>query len=173
LSAIILGILAVGGMAYYYFMVATDTIKRIEDDIDKVKAEKTALENKIAEYDAFLARQDEIEATVEAITIATERLPSGPEDERYLELITDFIGKTAVQMNSMQEDDQRKYANFVELPNNVTGTARYNDLVQFMSLSEQNAGLFMRVAEFTVENDPATPFLHPYQLTLSTFIFNK
>jgi len=172
LSAVILAILVVGLMSYYSFMVAQPKMEKLDAAIKKEVSAKRELQKKIREYENFLMRQSEIEATIETIALATERLPSGPDDERYLELITDFISKTGVSMTTMRYDKNRAYPSYIELPNLVEGAnTRYNDLVQFLSLAEQNVTLFMRVAEFNIQSDPQTPFLHPFDLQLSTFIF--
>ncbi len=171
LSSVILGIVAILALAYYYFMVAKDQIAAKDREITQLEDKRKALSDRIREYDKFLQREHEIEATVEAIALATQRLPSGENDRRYVDIISDSLGKTGVLINEIRRDESRRYPQYVELPNNLKGTGRYGDLVQFMSLSEQNAALFMRVAEFRIENNSKAPTLHPFELKLSTFIF--
>jgi Tfp pilus assembly protein PilO len=171
--AIVVGVLAVGGVAYYYYMFAQAQIKNLEATIEKTRKSLTEIRGKIRTYDEFLRRQAEIEATVEAIALATQRLPSSENDERYLGLITDFVGKTGVQLTQMNRLANRRYPQYLELPNSIQGTARYADFVQFLAMAEQSASLIMRVGNFTIEINPRTPTVHSFNLGLSTFVFTN
>jgi len=171
LSSIILGIVAILALAYYYFMVAKDEMAAKDRELKTLQDQQKDFEGRIRQYNQFLEREHEIEATVEAIALATQRLPNGENDRRYVDIIGDSVGKTGVSISTIRRDSSRQYPQYLELPNNLTGGGRYADLVQFLSLSEQNAQLFMRVAEFKLENDPKAPTIHPFEVKLSTFIF--
>jgi len=172
ITSVILGLMCVLGTVYYYYGFAQDQQKKSRDAIEKSEKKKKELQVEIKNYTDFIALRPQIEEAVEAIRLATERLPTERNEQQYLLAMRDFIAKTGVDMASLIKVDKTNYTDWVEFPNQMTGTTRFMDFVQFLSLSEQNVDFFMRVKDFRISNDEKmAPTVHPFELTISSFVF--
>lgn len=173
ISAIILGALCAALSAYYWFGIATPEITENRDRITKLETDIKELNGKLKTYNEFLVQRDQIERAVEAIALATERLPTERNEQAFITAMRDFIAKTGVDMLSLDKLKPNEYNDWREFPHLMSGTTRYLDFVQFLSLVEQNADFFMRVKEFSINNDEKRPSLHPFELTIASFMWKE
>jgi Tfp pilus assembly protein PilO len=173
IATIVFGVLALGGAAYYYYGFAKDEIEANRKKVEVLEKEIKEIEKNIKRYDEFLETRPQVERLVNAIADASTRLPSDNDDRRYVEKMRDFIAKTGVEMTALEKQKQQPYPDWIEYPQLISGTTRYSDFVQFLSLAEQNADYFMRVKDFDISNDEKSnnPTVHPFTLTLSSFVF--
>jgi Tfp pilus assembly protein PilO len=62
---------------------------------------------------------------------------------------------------------------YTEIPYTIEAHGRYHEIGQFLTLIEQNPQRFMRLRNFTAENNLERPSIHPVQMEISTFMFNQ
>jgi Tfp pilus assembly protein PilO len=174
-ATVILGLLAAGGSIYFYHGFMKEKIEAEEKKIRTLSDDIKKIESELRRYEEFLEQREQVEQIVKTIADATTRLPTDKDDRRYLEKMRDFIAKTGVKMNSLERLEPATYADWVEFPQLLSGDTRYLDFVQFLALAEQNVDYFMRVKDLDIKNDPKTnnPTIHPFTLTLSSFVFKE
>jgi Tfp pilus assembly protein PilO len=175
IATLIFGVLAFGGVAYYYYGFAKETIENTQKKIEKVEKEIKEIKRELDEYNEFLEIRDQVETLVQTIADASTRLPTENDDRHYVGKMRDFVAKTGVEMEALEKQKTDSYPDWLEFPHIVSGQTRYTDFVQFLSLAEQNTEYFMRVKAFNLSNDTRSnnPTVHPFELSLSSFVFKN
>ncbi|MDK2970362.1 MAG: Pilus assembly protein PilO [Candidatus Sumerlaeota bacterium] len=156
---------------YFQFMFFKADVAAAKKDAAKKETEIANLEKDIRQMREFINNDEELARLQERVEIAKKRLPSDPQAIQFLELLRDSLQKTNVSFSRIEKESTVTRSMYNEIPYVVKGSARYHEFGQFINLIECHPERFLRVSEFTLDNNNNRPTIHPMNVRISTFMF--
>src|SRR5690606_32569750 len=101
-AGLILAALLAGLVGYWYFMIAAPSMKTNLDKQTKLRADIKKSQDRMKTIEAVLADETKYTQMVEEMEIAKRRLPSDPEALEFLQILTDCLNKTAVDVSTVR-----------------------------------------------------------------------
>jgi Tfp pilus assembly protein PilO len=168
-----IAVIIFGGFAYWHFAILKLHYKRNEgikkglrDDIKKYKKD-------LAEIREAEAQKDKIEEMRRIVAEAAKRLPRSPDAVGFYQELIRILRITGVLTTRVDPQRVRGQQLYTEIPYGITCQCRYHEFGQFLNLIEENQNRFMRVNSFNVKNNDNRPSIHPVNISISTFMFNR
>ncbi len=170
---IFIAVFAGVGLIWYMLTIQRPELERQAKEIKKMDEELKVLRNKYAEMKQMVDNQDKVKRDLEILKEAARRLPTSRDRFNFFVELSDILQLTGVRYSKIVPMKESVKAVYTEIPYTIVSLARYHEYGQFLNMIEQNPRRFMRVKEFTISNDEKRPSLHPVNLCLATFMFNK
>jgi Tfp pilus assembly protein PilO len=170
---LVVGVVAGLGLFYYYWAMAKYQIKSLDDEITTLAEQKKKKSAELRELKQWAEREDEITQIVAQLEEKVQRLPKTPEARRFFSILRDCIRITNLSANKIARLKPEPMGAYSEIPYQISGSARYHDLGQFLMLVEQHREQIMRVKTLDVRNDMKRPSRHPLNLKVATFVFTQ
>lgn len=176
LVIVVFGVLALGGVGWYWWFFGNGKIKTFEAETVKLNEDVKGLDVQIKEIEDFedftQGKYKELErhlATVE------KRLPQSREAIEFFTELNEILHSTGVITERLATDRivTEPGQGYDEIPYSIVGKGRFHEFGQFLNLVEQNPDRFMRVKTLKLTNEPGRPSLHPIEVTIATFKFSK
>lgn len=169
----ILAIVMLGGAYAFYAYYVQPEVKRTTDLITKIDKE-------IKDLDVRLRDMNEAEKNLEALKQKQEylrqiaaKLPSSIAPQEFYNAMIEILQTTRIDYSAMSQQKLEERTVYTEIPYKITCKGRYHDFGQFLNMVEENPVRLMRIKRFTIENDDRRPSVHPINVELATFMFNK
>ncbi|MBX3730155.1 MAG: type 4a pilus biogenesis protein PilO [Candidatus Sumerlaeia bacterium] len=156
---------------YFQFMFFKEAVEEARKAQTAASAEITKLNGDIKRMQDFIRNDEELKRLQARVEVAKRRLPSDPQAIQFLEVLRDSLQKTNVSFTRIEKLATVNRRLYEEIPYRVRGAARYHEFGQFINLIECHPERFMRVSEFTLDNNDARPTIHPMNIRISTFMF--
>lgn len=173
MAAVIAAVLLVGGSIYYKVFLAKDQIKIAERQAVKLETDIKELNAKAAKLKTWTERRDELAKMQANIDKVSRRLPDSPDAPGFLNALVQVLRGTGIIQESLRAEVPKQSSQYTEIPYQARAYGRYHEVGQFLSLIEQNPDRFMRVKKLNIETTLDRPSIHPIQLQIGTFTFNK
>jgi len=170
-AGLILAVMLIAVLIYFHFFFFKPAIVAREKEIAKARTEIAAKKKELAEMQAFLKNQAEVEQMEQQLRRAAERLPTQPAPIEFLEELRSTLEETGVKQSRVEPRKVSSRDLYTEIPYLIQGSARYHEFGQFLNLIECNPRRFMRVSGFDLRNNDARPTIHPVSVNISTFMF--
>lgn len=158
---------------YFHFMIVRARVSDYTGQskkLEKLIAETTLQVNEIRE---LMDNQEELEEQRETIQQIVRRLPSTPQAPGFLMELGSVLRKTGIFHEMVKPEKPTSNSQYTELPYNIEAHGRYHEIGQLLTLIEQNPQRFMRVKNFTIENNFERPSVHPISLEIATFMLKN
>jgi Tfp pilus assembly protein PilO len=171
-GAILVGLVL--ALAFWY------NIKIVKPELKKLQEAKAKVDKDIAGLNAHLAAMDAAEANLkllqeqaEILRKVAQKLPQSIDPQGFYTALSQMLQVTRIEYSEMNQEKPQKREVYTEIPYKITCRARYHDFGQFLNLVEENPHRLMRVKTFKIENRDTRPSIHPINVQLATFMFNK
>jgi Tfp pilus assembly protein PilO len=161
------------GIAYYDMSFVAQTVKvnkaAVKRHDDAYRLEKESLDkmkSMVSDKDRLLSRKALLEKVV-------AKLPSNTDPSGFFQALEGILRITRMESEQLDRTPERASDEYTEIPYRIISRARYHDFGQFLNLIEENPTRLMRVKTFIVENDDSRPSIHPVNVQVATFMFNR
>ena len=169
---VLMGMVALGAIASYWFMLGKGQVSGYEGQEKKTRAEIAVLDKKMADIETFRNEtKGNFEQLQASITQIEKRLPQNREAVGFFEALDAILRSTGVINQRLAVGEINEQSRYAEIPYSIRASGRYHEFGQFLNLVENNPDRFMRVKSFTVKNEPAKPSVHPIEVDIATFMF--
>lgn len=135
-------------------------ISDLNQQIEEARTRMPQIRQEIEEKQEFLAR-------------ASQRLPSTPDAEGFLESLSDMLEKSGANIQFVHNEPIKEISTYIEIPWKIQAMAQYVEFGVFLNLVEQNPERLMRVKMFDITNNPDLPGYHEVDVDIATFMFNQ
>jgi Tfp pilus assembly protein PilO len=173
LVTVIIGVVCLFGIGYYHWMFGLDTINGYEQNTAKVNKELKDLNTQLRQIKQTISQKDEVARQAETIAKVTRRLPSSPDAPGFLNALVSILGTTGIVQEEVKPDAVTPMTLYTEIPYSVKAQGHYHAFGQFLTLMEQNPDRFMRIKNLKLSNSLERPSVHPIEMKIATFMFNK
>jgi type IV pilus assembly protein PilO len=167
---ILIGAIVVGIFYFAYYSGNQDTIKRMNNQIDKLEKEIRGLEKK---KDKIKEMRAEVEAKKVVLEKLKEILPEEKEVSQNIKKIQSIINNANLNVQNWTAQPERPQKIYMEIPFSISLEGSYHNLGQFFDQMSKLKKIF------TVSNLRLTPMskmTRTYTIranfTASTYIFN-
>jgi Tfp pilus assembly protein PilO len=172
-AGLILGIILIVGVAYYGYSFVKPQIQRDKEQITKLNGQIKKMKDRLHEMDVMAQNLQALMEKQAYLDKITAKLPNSIDAPGFMRALVDILQVTRVEYTALQQDKQAVRSVYTEIPYSITCRTRYHDFGQFLNLVEENPNRFMRVKEFTIENQAQRPSIHPVTVRIATFMFNS
>jgi Tfp pilus assembly protein PilO len=173
LVGLIVGGLLLIGCGYYWFMFGRKTIDNERTAQAAAEEQITAVRIELIEINKMLEQKEKLKAMKEEVARAAARLPSSQDAEGFLGNVVSMLEQSSMNQQMVMPDEISERSTYTEIPWTITGLGQYFEIGPFFNMVELNPKRFMRVKEFTLENNAILPGYHPVRVQIGTFMFNK
>lgn len=160
-------------IAYFYFMIGRGSINGYEQQTVAKQKELVDLKQKLAQINNTIAQKAEDEKQARLVAEVTRRLPSSPDAPGFLNALVTILGTTGIIQEEVKPDQTTDRSLYTEIPYRIKAYGHYHAFGQFLTLIEQNPDRFMRVKNLKISNYLDRPSIHPVEMEITTFTFNK
>jgi Tfp pilus assembly protein PilO len=167
------GLAVIALVAWYHLMFARPKIEELGRQRATVQRQITQKVAELEEIRALLAQREQLEQRRRMISRVMRRLPSTPDAPGFLVSLVEVLRQTGIIQRLVKPEATRNRVDYTEIPYSVSAFGRYHELGQFLTLVEQNPDRFMRLRTMKVTNTIARPSIHPVDLEITTFMFNR
>jgi Tfp pilus assembly protein PilO len=168
-----LGLALIAVLAWYHLMFARPKIEELNQQTSTLERQVAQKEAELKEIQTLLAQRERLEERRRMIARVMRRLPSTPDAPGFLISLVEVLRQTGIIQRLVKPEATRNRVDYTEIPYSVSAFGRYHELGQFLTLVEQNPDRFMRVRQMTVTNTIARPSIHPIEIEITTFMFNR
>lgn len=168
-----IGVMALAVIVYFYFMVGRANIKKSHKQAAALETDIKELNKELEEIADIMSRKDEVDELHKTIKKMQLRLPSSPDAPGFLQALVEGLATTGIIQEVVNPGKTTNRDLYTEIPYNIKAHGYYHSYGQFLTLIEQNPTRFMRVKTMTLGNNADRPSIHPIELELATFMFNK
>lgn len=158
---------------YFHFVIGRSQVNQFTKQSASLEQEIRETETELAEIRALLAQEDEMEQQRAKIAKVVKRLPSNPDAPGFLMALVSILRTTGIIQEMVKPERPASRTQYTEIPYSINAFGRYHEFGQFLTLIEQNPDRFMRVKGFTLTNNENRPSMHPVDLEVATFMFNR
>jgi Tfp pilus assembly protein PilO len=169
----ILAIVLFGGAYFFYAYYIQPEITRVQGLIVKVDEEIKELNGRLREMDEAAQNLEALKQKQEYLRQVAAKLPSSIAPQEFYSALIEILQTTRVDYSTLAQQKLQERTVYTEIPYRITGKGRYHDFGQFLNMIEENPTRLMRVKTFVIENDDRRPSVHPINVELATFMFNK
>lgn len=160
-------------VVYFHFVIGRSQINQFKKQSTELRQDIADAEAELAEIRAILAQEDEMERQRAQIAKVVRRLPSNPDAPGFLMALVSVLRTTGIIQEMVKPERVASRSQYTEIPYSIEAFGRYHEFGQFLTLIEQNPDRFMRVKSFTLTNTENRPSMHPVDLEVATFMFNR
>jgi Tfp pilus assembly protein PilO len=168
-----MGLAVIAVLAWYHLMFARPKVEELGRQSATVQRQIDQKNGELKEIQTLLAQRERLEERRRMIARVMRRLPSTPDAPGFLVSLVEVLRQTGIIQRLVKPEATRNRADYTEIPYAVSAFGRYHELGQFLTLVEQNPDRFMRLRQMRVTNTIARPSIHPVELEITTFMFNK
>ncbi len=167
-----LGVIGLVLVGYFHFMFGRGMIAANERQRTELAQKIPVLKKDLAQIQELVAQKEELERQVEMINKVTQRLPSSPDAPGFLNALLTSLSTTGIVQEKVAPANTQRRALYTEIPYEVEALGHYHAIGQFLTLIEQNPERFMRLRDLRITNNPNRPSIHPFAISVTTFMFN-
>lgn len=160
-------------VVYFHFMIGRSQVNEMKRRDAKLTTEIADARKELKEIQALLSQKSELDRQREILHKVVQRLPSSPDAPGFLNELVGALRKTGIIQEFVKPAPPQDRSQYTEIPYTIEAHGRYHELGQFLTLIEQNPQRFMRIKKFSVDNNLARPSVHPIEMEIGTFMFNK
>jgi Tfp pilus assembly protein PilO len=160
-------------IAYFHFMIGRGMINNYTRQSEDARKEIAELGDQLQSIKDLMGQKDEIESQAAMIRKVTRRLPGSPDAPGFLGALVTSLGTTGIFQEEVRPDRNISRALYTEIPYRVKAHGYYHAFGQFLTLIEQNPDRFMRIKSLKLSNNPDRPSVHPIDMEIVTFMFNR
>jgi type IV pilus assembly protein PilO len=169
---VLFGVLAVGGVAYYWFMFGKASVLESNDRAETAKAETQSYQDKLGDIEDFKQRTEgKYDELQDSIAQLEKRLPTTREAIGFFAALDTILTNTGVTNLRLAADKINEQTRYTEIPYSIKAEGRFHEYGQFLNLVEDNPERFMRVKTMKVGNNAGKPAMHPISVSIATFKF--
>jgi len=168
-----IGIVGLIVVVYFHFMIGRGMINNYARQTEDARKEISDLRMQLKSIEELMLQKEEIEAQAEMIRRVTRRLPSSPDAPGFLGALVTSLGTTGIFQEEVRPDRTIPRVLYTEIPYRVKAHGYYHAFGQFLTLIEQNPDRFMRIKKLKLSNNPDRPSVHPIDMEIATFMFNR
>lgn len=139
----------------------------------ETEAKIKALNNELRDMRQALAEKDKIIKLRNAVVERAKRLQTTLDFEGNLQQINRMVTETGIPTQQVSPKAHVARSLYTDFPYDIKGTARYHEFGLLLNLIELNKERLMRVKQFDLKNDKQEPIIHPFDLTLASYVFNR
>lgn len=172
-AGLILGVVLFGGLAAYWYQMVKPDIESSKKKVTQLNDEIGKLTEQIKEMDVAAANVEKLKEKQKLLAEVAAKLPSSIAPEEFFKAFEQILSTTRISYTELKPLPVLERAIYTEIPYQLSGAGRYHDFGQFLNLVEENPNRLMRIKTFIIENDDSRPSIHPLNLQLATFKFNK
>ena len=107
------------------------------------------------------------------IARVTKRLPNRPDAPGFYEELVLSLRESQISQSAVRSVNAKVQSQYTEIPYEVSAFGQFHKLGNFLTLIEQNPQRFMRIKNFVVTNIDDRPSVHPIEMEIATFMFNR
>jgi Tfp pilus assembly protein PilO len=170
---IIIPVMIVGIFYYFDMQIFKPKREQLKADTEQLQDEINALNQEMRDMKAALARKDEILKIYEAVVERAGALQTQLDWEGNLKQINRMVTQTGISTKTVSPKAHTSHSLYTDFPYGIAGQSRYHEFGLLLNLIELNPERMMRVKQFDVSNNKDTPIIHPFSLTLATYVFNR
>jgi len=172
-TGLVIAAVLLAGFAYYHYVILKTHYLRNEEKKKALRVEVKELQDQLKEIQLVESQRDKIEEMRKVVAEASKRLPSTPDAVGFYNELIRILRITGVYATRVSPEKRRGQPMYTEIPYGVVCQCRYHEFGQFLNLIEENQNRFMRVGSFSIQNNDKRPSIHPINVRISTFMFNK
>ena len=172
-AGFILAAVLFGGLAAYWFQFVKPDVEAANAKVVQLKDEIGKLDAQIKEMDVAAANLEKMKEKLKMLEEVAAKLPSSIAPEEFFKAFEQILSTTRISYSELKPLPVLPRTIYTEIPYQLSGNGRYHDFGQFLNLVEENPNRLMRIKTFVIENDDSRPSIHPLNLQLATFKFNK
>ncbi|GAB4310994.1 MAG: hypothetical protein Kow0059_00770 [Candidatus Sumerlaeia bacterium] len=131
------------------------------------------LNNELREMNTALAQKDKIIKLRNAVVQRAQRLQTTLDYEGNLRQINRMVTETGIAASEVAPKSYTAQTLYTDFPYDIKGMSRYHEFGLLLNLIELNKERLMRVKSFELRNDKQEPVIHPFDLTLASYVFNR
>jgi len=165
-----IGLILIG---YFHFIIGRGLINGYSVQRVNTQKELKDLKIQLAQINITLKQKDELEKEAETIKKITRRLPSTVDAPGFLTELVSILSTTGIIQQEVKPDQNTDRSLYTEIPYTIKANGHYHAFGQFLTLIEQNPSRFMRVKNMKISNSLERPSIHPIEMEIATFMFNK
>lgn len=170
---VFVGVVGLVLIGYFHFMFGRDMIKNYDLKSANKTKELKDLKIQLAQIEETIGQKAELEKQEMTIAKVTRRLPSSPDAPGFLNALITILGTTGIIQEEVKPDSLTDRSLYTEIPYKIVSQGHYHAFGQFLTLIEQNPDRFMRVKNMKITNNIERPSIHPIEMDIVTFMFNK
>lgn len=169
----IAGLVLLAIIAYYHIMFGRVKIRDYNKTAANLQTQIKEKNTELEDIRTLIAQKSKLEERRKMISKVIRRLPSTPDAPGFLAALVTILRQTGIIQRVVKPEKPINRNDYTEIPYSISSFGRYHELGQFLTLVEQNSARFMRVKNIKVENNLSRPSIHPIDVQISTFMFNK
>lgn len=158
---------------YWRYMILKMTYQKWDNTQKELKAQIDDLKERRLEINTAAQYREQIKKKRDIVQKTAERLPDTEDAVGFYQELINILRITGVQTNRVDPREKRGRTLYTEIPYGISANCRYHEFGQFLNLIEENQKRFMRVNSFNISNNQNRPSIHPVNVEISTFMFNK
>lgn len=161
------------GVGFYWWQFTKPEIEQSETALTKISGEISDLKKQMREMADAAAHLESLKEKQRLLEEVSAKLPSSVAPQEFYRAFEDILKVTRLSYSELNQLPLLERTVYTEIPYQIVGRGRYHDFGQFLNLIEENPNRLMRIKTFVIENDDATPSVHPLKVQLATFKFNQ
>jgi Tfp pilus assembly protein PilO len=158
--------------AYWFYFVSAE-VEAANKRVADMQVEIKDLQARVREMDLAKENLEALKEKQRLLEEVASKLPSTVAPQEFYRAFEQILATTRVDYSELSQQALLERTVYTEIPYKIVGRGRYHDFGQFLNLVEENPNRLMRVKTFVIENDDNRPSVHPLQVELATFKFNK
>lgn len=162
------------GIGFYYdWQILKPQRLQLATQTAEMEKKIKDLNTELRDMNQALAQKEQIIKLRNAVVERAKRLPPIIDMQDNLRQINRMVTDTGVKANEVSPKAYRAQSLYTDYPYDIKGTARYHEFGLLLNLIELNKDRLFRVKQFDLRNDKTEPIVHPFDLTMATYVFNR
>lgn len=172
-AGFILAAVLIFGVGFYWWKFTQPDVETAEKNVEKLKGEIADLTKQMREMTDAAAHLESLKEKQRLLEEVSAKLPSSVAPQEFYRAFEEILKVSRLSYSELSQLPLLERTVYTEIPYQIVGRGRYHDFGQFLNLVEENPNRLMRIKTFVIENDDATPSVHPLKVQLATFKFNQ